>query len=314
MNIVAILNRHAGRGSAAELVPALRVHLHAALAAVCMPASAEEAANAAADAVRDGADVILAAGGDGTVNAVINGMQVAREGERSRTALALLPVGTANDLATQHGLDANVQRTCLSVLARRSAHIDLIDVNGWRYATDGGIGLCASVARHAMAMRASMPRDRRRMLGASLYSLATLRTLAAEPRQSLRMRIEEEGNSLELSSPLLMVNNQRLLGAHFPVSPGACNHDGLFDVCLVTGRDGRRGLLRLVSDVLRERHLAQPDFRGWQARALRIETERPVAWLGDGELAAAATLFDVRILPAALRLILPSPSTRIRCN
>lgn len=314
MNIVAILNRHAGRGNAAELVPALRVYLHAALAAVRLPASAEEAASAAADAVRDGADVILAAGGDGTVNAVINGMQAVREGERIRTALALLPMGTANDLAAQHGLEANVQRACASVLARRSAHIDLIDVNGWRYATDGGIGLCASIARHAMAMRASMPRERRRLLGSSLYSLATLRTLASEPRQNLRMRIEEQGNCQELSSPLLMVNNQRLLGARFPVSPGACNHDGLFDVCLVTGRDGRRGLLRLVSDVMRERHLSQPDIRGWQARALRIETERPVAWLGDGELAAPTTMFDVRILPAALRLILSSPVLRIRCN
>lgn len=314
MNVVAILNCHAGRGKAAELLPALRVHLHAALAAVRMPASAEEAASAAEDAVRDGADVILAAGGDGTVNAVINGMQNAREGGSVRTALALLPVGTANDLAAEHGIEANVLRACLSVLARRSTHIDLIDVNGWRYATDGGIGLCASIARQAMAMRAQMPRERRSLLGASLYSLATLRTLAAEPRQDLRMRIEEDGTWREVSSPLLMVNNQRLLGARFPVSPDACNHDGLFDVCLVTGRDGRRGLLRLVGDVLRERHLAQPDIRGWQARTLRVETERPAAWLGDGELAAPATRFDVSVLPAALRLILPAPVSRIRCN
>ena len=66
MKIVAILNGKAGNGGAPALIPALRVQLHSALADICIPATAEAATEAARSAVRNGADVIIAGGGDGT--------------------------------------------------------------------------------------------------------------------------------------------------------------------------------------------------------------------------------------------------------
>jgi YegS/Rv2252/BmrU family lipid kinase len=300
MNVVAILNRNAGKGIAASLIPALRVQLGAALADVRLPANAAEATAQVRDAVRGGADVILAAGGDGTLNAVINGMK------GSRAALALLPAGSANDFAMQNGCTASPQEVCRAVLRGGRRRIDLIDVNGWRYATDGGIGLCASIAGTALRMRASgATAAARGKLGSSLYPLATVRTLAEHARYGRRMYVEAAGWNGEVSSSLLMINNQRLLGGHFPIAPEARNDDGLFDVTLVDGRDGRCGLLRLVAEVLRGQHTAQPDVHCWQDDVLHIETDSPVPFLGDGELAEATDRFDVRILPAALRLVIP---------
>lgn len=300
MYVVAILNRNAGKGIAATLPPALRVQLGAALADVRLPADAAEATAQARDAVREGADVILAAGGDGTLNAVINGMK------GYRAALALLPVGSANDFAIQNGCTSSLQKVCRAILRGGRRRLDLIDVNGWRYATDGGIGLCASIAGTALRMRANETTAAGRgKLGSSLYPLATVRTLAEDARHGRRMHVEAAGWRGELSSPLLMISNQRMLGGHFPIAPDARNDDGRFDVTLVEGRDGRYGLLRLVTEVLRGQHTAQPDVHCWQDEVLHIETDSPVPFLGDGELAEATDRFDVRILPAALRLVIP---------
>ena len=312
MKLVAILNPQAGRGAALQLLPMLRVQLHAALVDVRMPGSAEEATAAASAAVRDEADVILAAGGDGTMNAVVNGMR------GSRAALALLPVGSANDFAAQNGLAVPPLALCRGILRGARTRVDLIEVNGWRYATDGGLGLCADIADTARRLR-SRPGGsyRRSSLGSSLYPLATVLTLAASARHAMDMSVRSAQWNGTLRSPLLMVNNQRLLGGHFPISPSACNDDGLFDVCMVNGRDGRSGLLRLVGEVLREQHLGSEDVHSWQSASLHIETERPARWLGDGELLSPADSFDVRVLPSSLRIVLPgavdhtSPARRI---
>jgi len=300
MNVVAILNPNAGKGIAAALPSALRVQLGAALADIRCPADAEDATTQVRDAVRGGADVILAAGGDGTLNAVINGIR------GYRAALALLPAGSANDFAAQNGCSASLQALCRAILRGARRRVDLIDVNGWRYATDGGIGLCASIARTALRMRSGgSAATKRGTLGSSLYPLATVRTLAEQSRFGQRMHVEAAGWRGEVSSSLLTISNQRMLGGHFPIAPEAQNDDGLFDVCLVDGRDGRCGLLRLVTEVLRGQHTTQPDVRCWQDEALRIETDMPVPFLGDGELAEATDRFDVRILPSALRLVIP---------
>jgi len=301
MKVVAVLNEHAGNGSARSLLPLLRVQLHAALADVRTPRCAAEATAHVRAAVRDGADVILAAGGDGTVNAVINGM------DTGNASLALLPSGSANDFAVQNGLTRNVQDLCRAILRRNTRRVDLIDFNGWRYATDGGLGLCADVARTANRMRArnSVIAGRGR-LGSSLYPLAAIMTLAQTASHALRLRIEANTWSGEVASPLLMVNNQRMLGGHFPVSPAARNDDGLFDVCMVADRDGRYGLLRLMGAVLRGQHAGQPDIHSWQATEMRIESDKPAVFLADGELSDPTDRFDIRVLPSALRLVVAS--------
>ncbi len=303
MKVVAILNEHAGNGAAARLLPLLRVQLHAALADVRLPRCAEEATAQVRAAVRDGADVILAAGGDGTVNAVINGM------DEGNASLALLPSGSANDFAVQCGMTRSVQDLCRAVLRRNTRRVDLVDVNGWRYATDGGLGLCADVARTANSMRIrNNGWAGRGKLGSSLYPLAALLTLAQTASHGLRLRIEGNAWSGEVTSPMLMVNNQCMLGGHFPISPAARNDDGLFDVCMVADRDGRYGLLRLMGEVLRGQHAGQPDIHNWQAEAMQIECDTPAVFLADGELAEPTNRFAIRILPSALRLIVPSVS------
>ncbi len=306
MNVVAILNPNAGRGIADRLLPQLRVQLNGALVNAHMPRSGEEATEHVRDAVRDGADVILAAGGDGTLNAVINGMV------DGSAALAVLPAGSANDFAQQNGCARGLQDVCRDILRGGRKRVDLIDVNGWRYATDGGLGLCASVAGMAAHMRTRGGSTARRgAFGSSLYPLAAVRTLLRQSSHCSRMQIAAEGWSEEVSSPLLMISNQRLLGGYFPIAPSARNDDGLFDVCMVSGRNGRLGLLRLVTEVLRERHIDCTDIRCWQDHSLRVQTDVPVPYLGDGELSDPTDTFHVLVLPGALRIVSSSiPSDR----
>ena len=147
MQVVAILNRNTRLGSPSEIAARLRARLNGALMDVRVPGSAREACEAAEEAVSAGANVVLAAGGDGTMNAAINGIA------GSEASLAVLPRGTANDLAAIHALPTRLEDVCEDLLSGRTERIDLISVNGWRYATDGGIGLCCSVADVAETLR-----------------------------------------------------------------------------------------------------------------------------------------------------------------
>lgn len=253
-------------------------------------------------AVRQGVDTVVVVGGDGTINEVLNGIMA------SDVALGIIPAGTANDLASYYGLPRNIDKACDIILKRHLHLVDVICVNGWHYLTAGGIGAPVDAAAMAEVIKRQVPFGRMisYLLGSRIYVFTLLHTFLNRMNRFGKVTIRMNDKSIISDSFSLLVMNQPTLGQRFRVSPQANNSDGLLDICLIEQSRSCTYLLKTIANTVRGRHIGMQGVRYFQSKSLSISTVHPVAFFGDGEIHQHGTSFDVRVIPSALRVIVPN--------
>jgi diacylglycerol kinase (ATP) len=223
----------------------------------------------AREAIVAGADTVVACGGDGTVNEVVNGL------EGTSVALGIIPAGTANDFARQVGIPDDPSGAMDIILRRKPVIIDTAAMNGRRFlnVSTGGVGAEAT---------AETPAEAKASLGPVAYFISGLRKLAGlEPRRAL---FEAPGLRVEDDFLLFAVGNARATGGGTLVTPRASVRDGLLDVCIV-GALPRREFAKLALRVKRGEHLASDGVRYLQVPWFRVTTRDPLTVNVDGESA-----------------------------
>jgi diacylglycerol kinase (ATP) len=258
------------------------------------------ATSIARKAVHNNFDTIVAIGGDGTVNEVLNGMV------GSDAALGIIPTGTANDLASYFCLPGKMEALC-DVILRRYVHLtDLIRVNNRYYITAGGVGFPGTVAGIANAIKSRSKPGKllAALLSHKLYILAVLWAILGSDYHN-RIRVSRYGKMVYCDALSLMIQNQPFLGNNFLMAPGAVNDDGMFDVCLIANAHSRLYIFSILLKVLTGRHLHSPRVMMWRTDALSIEASHPLPFLHDGELLQKSRKFNVRVIPKSLKIIVP---------
>jgi diacylglycerol kinase (ATP) len=253
------------------------------------------------EAARNRYDTVVAVGGDGTVNEVLNGIV------GSDTALGVIPAGTANDLAHHHGIPDDITKACQVILGRRMHCPDAISVNGWCYLTVGGIGLPCQTLITAEAIKSGngLRRWLGQMVASRLYLLALMSAFARRGWKGSRvqMRCAEDEYAEAIIS--LIIGNQPCLGNHFQVLPGALNDDGMFDVFAIHDLDHPFTSFETVIRTINRTHVGRRDVRFLRTNSLDIETDCPVPFFGDGQIGKIDSRFSIRLIPQAVRLIVP---------
>jgi YegS/Rv2252/BmrU family lipid kinase len=242
----------------------------------------------AREAARAGYDVVVAAGGDGTVNEVVNGLA------GTEAALAALPVGTVNVWAREIGLPLQPRAAAEALL---DAHVRAVDLGkaGDRYfLLMAGVGFDAAVTAEVRA------HDKRR-LGMLAYILRAL-DLARRFRGT-RARIVVDGKPLRMRTLMIVIGNSQLYGGIIKFTERASIDDGLLDVCIIKGNTLRGAPLRLLSILLRRASL-DPKIEYHRARAVQIETGRPLPVQVDGDY-IGFTPMTFESAPGVLRALLP---------
>ena len=251
----------------------------------------------AAEAVREGFETIVAAGGDGTVNEVLNGIANEPEGFR-RARLAVLPIGTVNVFAREMKVPLNLRRAWESIRAGDEQAIDL----PWVDFRSGARRRCfAQLAGAGFDARAIelVRLDLKKRIGPLAYVVAGLKALRSKPC-SLTVRCDGES----LRGDFVIVGNGKLYGGPVPICPEANNTDGQLDICLFP-RTTLAGIARHVAACL------SPRLRNWspavmrQASALEIEGEEGVPLELDGDLAGRIPA-RCSIEPRGLRVVVPA--------
>jgi lipid kinase YegS len=228
----------------------------------------------ASGAARAGADVVIAMGGDGTVNEVVNGL------DGFDTPLGIIPLGTANDFAAQAGIPADADHAMDVILRHKPVCIDTASLNGRRFlnVSTGGVGAEAT---------AETPPDAKETLGPMAYAITGVRKFAElEPyRASFR------GDGFLFDGRFLMfaVGLTRASGGGTLVTPHASVTDGLLDVCIVEAM-GRADFARLVLKVKRGEHLGEPGVHYAQLPSVVVTAETPLSVNVDGETSNARRL------------------------
>lgn len=288
MRLQLIANPVAGRG-ALELIAQARQRLQAAGAEVELflttgPGDAEQFA---ALAKSRGFDRIVAAGGDGTVNEVVNGL--AADGP----PLAILPLGTTNVLALEIGLPRRFEEVCDLALHGRPTPIHLGLAGQRRFVLMAGIGFDAAVVQ-GVNLRL------KRRLGKGAYLVSAWRCWLRPANRLLRVVVDESGQTLEGYGAI--ISNARSYGGRFTLTPEASLFDDSLQVCLIL-RPGRLALLMVGFSLLAGWPMVQPWGKYLCCRRLTVSGEGvPVQIDGD----AAGTLPRVFAMnPFSIRLMLP---------
>jgi len=234
----------------------------------------------ARQAAAQGADVVVAAGGDGTLNEVVNGL------DGYDVPLGLLPAGTANDFARQAGIPADADHAMDVILQRKPVRIDTASLNGRRFlnVSTGGIGAEAT---------AETPSQVKHALGPLAYAISGLRKLAEFETNHAVFR--GDGYVLECDFLMFAVGSARSTGGGSPITPHASTTDGLLDLCVVE-RMRRRDFARTLLRLRQGEHVGEEGVHYVRMRELAIDAVKPISVNVDGEVSGLGRL-DYRARP-----------------
>jgi diacylglycerol kinase (ATP) len=286
-----IVNPTAGGGKGRKLFPLLRqklldrkISFH-----LQFSESAEHTTFLARQAQREGNNLIVSCGGDGTAHQALQALV------GTRAVLGLIPLGTANDLPRNLDLPEDLDFTCDLLNGGKIRKIDVIQVNSGEYMIGaGGVGFNSEVNAFSQKIGCFL-------LGESPHTLPVLfKTLTYRPKK-ISLRIDNES----LWGPALMVafGNIRSYGKGKEITPLAEPDDGLLDICWIDPVKKIR-LFRFFPTVYAGEHLELPEVHYFRSTMARVESPIPLDLFGDGEF-LSKTPFTLRVLPQALRVLVP---------
>ena len=244
-------------------------------------------------AAAEGRNRLAAAGGGGTVNAVLNA--VLDHSWEAPPVLGVLPAGAGCDLLRTFGIGADLEAAADRLAGESVYPVDAgLAVGEWgrRYFLNvAGAGLTAAAASAALRLPAGW--GRARCTGAAALALAGFR--------GGEIRLEADGRSFEGRALAVILANGQFIGAGCNIAPRASMMDGLLDVQVITA--SRRQMGRLIAKARGGNHLSDPNVRRYQAAEVRIETEAPWPVEADGEpLGCSPLLVRVQTGRIALKI------------
>lgn len=308
-----IMNPASDRGHTAQMGEALQALLHERATAASQKGQPYDldwvlteqpghATGLAHQAAKEGFDVVVAVGGDGTVHEVVNGlMQV--EAKR-RPLLGIIPVGSGNDFVHNLGLPTDENEAAHCLFAGETRPIDICtvtDSSGRQEYWDNTIGIGFSGAVNIAT------RKRTKMRGFLVYLTSVLETILFKP-PVLHARIQIDDQPLiERQIAMLSLCNGPREGGGFPVAPDAVVDDGLITY-MIMRRMSRPVMLYFLPIVMSAKHLNYKNFfEEGTAQRLRIETQETMAIHADGEIfgpwEADIRQLEVSVIPAAIQVL-----------
>lgn len=292
MKATIVCNPNAGRGAArANLSHVVSSLEHAGWSIdVALTGAPGDATGFASSAVKQGAEAVLAAGGDGTINEVIQALA------GTETALGYLPFGTVNIWARELGMSLKPVHAAQTVSSGRIETVDLGRANDRYFLLMAGFGFDGEVVRRMRRLE----RFKRR-LGILPYVAAGVYSAPLYRGSDIELRYD--GNIRKVEALMLVLGNTRLYGGHFHLTPRAVANDGWLDLCIIKGR-GPFDLARQSLPVLLSRSVSYSDVEMLRVRELSVRSDEPVLYQLDGEL-CGHTPVQLRVVPKALRVIVP---------
>ncbi|WP_223787489.1 diacylglycerol/lipid kinase family protein [Marinicella meishanensis] len=297
--LLIIFNPQAGSGRAQQFLPLIESHLaaHGVAVKIIHTDHAGHAQELVTQADLTPFSGIIAAGGDGTLFEVVNGM-MAHPGHE-RPPLGVIPVGTGNAFSRELGLQPTDWQPGIDLI--RQQRTQAIDVGHAHMADQQyhflniiGMGFVVDAGRNTLKIK---------KLGQSAYTLATLWETAKLKKHRVKLTLLDAHNqTLELDDDVVFVEvaNSRYTGTSFLIAPAAQIDDGLLDV-IILKKISRFKILRLFPTIYSGKHVNYREVETHQVKRITIHTEQPMPLMPDGEF-IGHTPVSIDCLPGALRL------------
>ncbi len=302
MSIVAILNPKSANGNAARTWAKVRAHLPESVRTIetMGPGHATELT---ADAIRAGAKTIVAVGGDGTINEVVNGFFDDGRAITPDAKLAIVPHGTGSDFQRVLNLPWEEEKAARLILTEEPRMVDVLRVlytghNG-RLTTRYSINVTSFGMGGEVAARVN--RSSKLLGGGIAFLAATLRTALTFSGVAARVTLDDE-KTIEARITNVAVGNGQYHGAGMWVCPGASLEDGLLDVTVIEYLSAFQ-MLRSLPSLYNGAIYQHPKVRAFRAKRVKAESSQPSFIEIDGEPVGRLPV-EIEIVPRALRILM----------
>jgi YegS/Rv2252/BmrU family lipid kinase len=289
--IVVILNPAAGGGKTLKSLP----RIHGILKrlgrsyAIYLTKERGDAITAARNYAEQGAKRIIAAGGDGTINEVANGIYESGQ----RPIMAVVPAGHGSDFARTLELPKSVEQSVLNACEHEPHDVDLglatyEDGSTRAFINIAGLGFDALVAEKAQTSR--LPGANLPYLGSALKTLVSFKNIG--------VHISVDGETLDTPAVFVQIANARYMGGGYHFAPMAKYDDGLLDLCLV-GNFAKTELIRAIPSCYKGTHVKLEKFTHRSGKTISVTTDSPAKVQLDGEI-LGTTPVTFTVLPGAI--------------
>lgn len=295
-----IYNPSSGREEVKKNLPQILDRLeHGGYETSCHATQAEgDAVTAAAKAAERDFDLVIAAGGDGTIYEVVNGL--AEQTKRPR--LGIIPAGTTNDFARAIHIPRNMEKACEIIVNGDIQPVDVGKMNDKYFINIAGIGSVTKVTYE-------VPSKMKTMLGQLAYYVKGAEILPF--LSPTRVRIETSERILEEDIMLFLIANSCSVGGFERLFPEADLSDGLFD-CLLVKQTALPDFVRLVRLAVKGQHLSDPSIVHFRTDRLSItSTDGEVLLNLDGEQGGPLPC-DFEVLTRHIELMVPAQTEESR--
>lgn len=294
MHVHVILNPYANRWGAQRKIPLVKSTLaeggvRADMTVTDVPREAIETARRAA---LDGYDAVIAAGGDGTVSEVVNGL-IQAAGDGPTVPLGVLPIGTGNDFGDMTGTPRALAEAVAVIAAGQTRQVDAARVNDRFFDNNCAVAMEPMVTIENVKIR--------RLSGNARYMAALVRALIK--LKAWEMRIRWDDGELEGPTLLLSVCNSPRTGGVFLMAPQARMDDGLLDFVYAPSMS-KAQVLAILPRLFNGSHLQHPLVKHGRTRRLVVESNPGTPIHADGEvIAEAETRVEYEVLPKKITLL-----------
>jgi YegS/Rv2252/BmrU family lipid kinase len=297
-SVKVIINAHSGVSDKQESRKRLAEIFNAGGVAseVVLTKSGAEVFQLAKQAVQEKWSVIVAGGGDGTINAVASHLI------GTDKTLGVLPLGTLNHFAKDLKIPIDLDSAAQTIVAGNAIKVDVGEVNGRIFLNNSSLGLYPTIVRE---------REKKQRLGSGKWPAFVWAAVSALRRYPfLDVRLNADGKEFSRRTPFVFVGNNEYLMERLNIGGRECLDKGQLSLYMAH-RTGRWGLLRLALRALFGRLREDKDFLAMCTNELTIETRHKhlrVAF--DGEVERMDTPLHFRVIPGALRVIVPQPDAK----
>jgi diacylglycerol kinase (ATP) len=245
----------------------------------------------ALDAATSGADLVIAWGGDGTINEVGRALVQLNDADAPATAMGIIPGGSGNGLAREFGIPFDPAQAIERALRTKGRRVDAGELGDRLFFNVAGIGLDAHVAA---------------LVSTRVHHRGLLPYLTASAGDLLRYQpidytIDVDGQTIRTSALVLALANSQQWGFGARIAPGASVEDGLLDFVVVQHRGFIGNMMRVPSLFLRRIH-RQRGVETHRIREVTIRSREAMLFHVDGEAVQGSDTLNARVRPGALLL------------
>jgi lipid kinase, YegS/Rv2252/BmrU family len=306
MKTFIVVNPHSADRATGKHWPAMRTVIRQALGEFeeALTIGPEDATNLVRDALRSGVRRIIAVGGDGTNNEVVNGFFDGKRPIAPEAQLGFIPRGTGGDLRKTLKIDKSLD-ACLRVLS--SGQVQEVDVGATRFVGHDGAErqrLFINITSFGLGglVDATVNASSKMLGGKISFLLGTFRALMAYDNKTIRLKVDDTFNDQIVINNVAVANGQYFGGGMW-VAPEAKPDDGLFDV-VILGDLSRGEIIRKTNCIYKGIHLRMPKVSFFRGKHVEATCDQEVLIDMDGEQPGRLPI-TLDVLPRALRIIAP---------